>query len=190
MAEDLGHTLTGDQIELIDLYHQWILTEAVPAGGIGPAEVDRLPDRHLADSLLYARFFAPPKRLWDLGSGIGLPGIPLAVLLPETECVLIDRSGRRIELMKRAVRVLGLSNVVVRKDEIARLDGPVSVVVTRASLPPDRLLPHLERIVATGGVAVAGGSWVARPVHSGWVTEEAARGSLDRPVWLLIMRQQ
>src|SRR5690606_33665571 len=75
VAEDLGHTLTGDQIELIDLYHQWILTEAVPAGGIGPAEVDRLPDRHLADSLLYARFFAPPKRLWDLGSGIGLPGI-------------------------------------------------------------------------------------------------------------------
>ena len=92
--------------------------------------------------------------------------------------------------MKRVVRVLGLDNVVVRQDDIARLRGPVPVVVTRATLPPDELKAHLERILEPGGVAVAGGSWVAPPEHPGWTTEEAGRGSLDRPVWLLIMRRQ
>ena len=190
MAESLGHALSPGQVEVLDRFHDWIATEGVAAGGIGPAEIGRIHDRHIADSLLFARFFEPPPTLWDLGSGIGLPGIPLAVLHPGTECVLIDRSGRRVSLMKRVVRVLGLDNVVVRQDDIARLRGPVPVVVTRATLPPDELKAHLERILEPGGVAVAGGSWVAPPEHPGWTTEEAGRGSLDRPVWLLIMRRQ
>lgn len=190
VAEELGHPLTPDQDALLHQFHDWLLTEALAAGGIGPRETDRIQDRHIADSLIYAKFFAVPPILWDLGSGVGLPGIPLAIMFPETEHVLIDRSGRRVNLMKRAIRVLGLDNVTVRQEEIARLQGPVPVVVSRASLPPEQLRTHLERFLEPGGVAVIGGSWVAPPVHDGWITEEVVLRSLDRRVWLLIMRRQ
>lgn len=190
MAEEIGHPLTPEQTALLDRYHDWLLDEAIPAGGLGSGETDRIGDRHLADSLIYRRFFEPPPVLWDLGSGAGLPGVPLAILLPDTECVLVDRSGRRVQLLKRVVRVLGLDNVTVRQDEITRLQDPVPVVVSRASLPPEQLRPHLVRILEPGGIAVVGGSWVSRPEHDGWATEEVTLVSLDRTVWLLIMRRQ
>ncbi|MFO7298824.1 MAG: class I SAM-dependent methyltransferase [Actinomycetes bacterium] len=190
MAEEIGHPLDPDQVELLDRYRHWLATEAVTAGGIGPAEIDRLDDRHIADSILYAAFFSPPERAWDLGSGVGLPGIPLAVLLPDTDFVLIDRSGRRVDLLKRAVRVLGLENATVRQEDMSRLRGEVPVIVSRASLPPDELAPIARRLLAPGGIAVVGGSWVAPPEHDGWETRVVQSRSLDRTVWVLIMRRQ
>lgn len=182
--------MTGAQSHQLELFRDWLVVEAVASGGIGPGEIDRIDQRHLADSLLYSRFLGEPAVVCDLGTGVGLPGVPLAVLHPEIQFVLIDRAGRRIDLAKRAVRILDLENVTVRQDEIERLPGPFPAIVARASLPPQRLEPQVRRLLAPGGVAVVGGSWKDRREHAGWSTEEGTQGSLDRPVWFLIMRQQ
>jgi 16S rRNA (guanine527-N7)-methyltransferase len=127
-----------------------------------------------------------PQSVWDVGTGVGLPGIPLAVLLPETEFQLIDRSSRRTTLTRRAARILGLDNVIVVTRDVAKMTGSTDAVVSRATMTPDILasmcLPHLQ----PEGVIVVGGSWVERPMVEGWQT--LTTRVLDREVWLLKMR--
>jgi 16S rRNA G527 N7-methylase RsmG len=193
VAGSIGRSISPGQRTILLSYRDWLREEAIPAGGLGPEEAGRLEKRHIADSLLFYAGWErpdPPELLWDLGSGVGLPGIPLAVLLPETEVLLIDRSGRRVDLAKRAVRVLDLNNVTVQRAGVEALVGQAPMLVARAALPPDYLQPVMRRHLEPEGVAVVGGSWVAPPQlkSPGWEIKEIPRDSLDRPVWLLIMR--
>jgi 16S rRNA (guanine527-N7)-methyltransferase len=166
-------------------------TEGVSAGGIGPAEVDRVDRRHLADSILFAHLIGDqPGKVWDLGSGVGLPGIPLAIVHPEREFLLVDRSGRRVDLIKRALRILDLENCTVVREEISNLTPFLDTVVSRASLPPDRLGEEMRRLLGVGRIAVVAGSWEDCPTHQGWETIEIPRDVLDHTVWLLMMRRE
>lgn len=191
IAESAGFSLDRAQIELLGTYRDWLRTEAIPAGGLGPAEENRLNDRHLADSLLFARPFTnPPESLADLGTGVGLPGVPLAILWPETKVHLVDRSGKRIDLARRACRVLGLENVVSHHVDLENLSRHFPAIVSRATIPPDRMSRHLRRLLLPGGLAVVGGSWTSEPDMPDWDTVEIPAEILDRAIWLLIMRRQ
>lgn len=182
-------TLDPGQEGQIERYQSWLLAEALPAGGIGPAEIDRIGSRHLADSLLYAAFFPQDSsQVWDLGTGVGLPGIPLAIALPGTQFLLVERSGRRVGLLRRAIRILELDNCAVLQTEIDDLDGSAEVIVTRASLPPNEMAVMARRYLQPGGVAVMGGSWRERPVTDDWNVREIPHYALDHTIWLLIMR--
>ncbi len=182
----LGCELDDEQLGSIERYADWLTGEAVPAGGIGPHEGESLFDRHILDSLA---FLAPldrvPRSLIDVGSGVGLPGIPLAVVLKETEVVLLDRSGRRCALLKRAIRVLGLDNVEIAQADVAAVTRSAEVVVSRASLPAPDLLPHLRRMTDLGIVA---GSTVSEPEFEGYRTMKIVSRYLETPRWLLIMQ--
>lgn len=190
-AEFAGLAPDQRQVGLMERFSLWLRTEGVAAGGIGSGEVDRIDRRHLADSLLLAsELDEATSQVWDLGSGAGLPGIPLAICMPETEYVLIDRSGRRVDLMRRAVRVLGLDNCEVRQADFEGLTTEIEAIVSRASRPPAELRVVVERCLAPGGVAVVAGSWRTMPDEVGWTTVEIPRDVLDQTVWLLIMRRQ
>ena len=183
--------LSKEQMTLLSTYQDWLASEAFTSGGIGPGEVDRLEIRHIGDSLLFATVFDDdPVSVWDLGSGVGLPGIPLGILLPNTQFHLLDRSGRRVDLANRAVRILGLDNVSIETTDIELLSGTVDVLVSRASLPPERLAIIAKKTLVPGGLAVIGGSWEQRPSHPEWETVEIPPDPLDQPVWLLMMRRQ
>jgi 16S rRNA (guanine(527)-N(7))-methyltransferase RsmG len=174
----------------LERYRGWLLTEAAEAGGIGPNESDRIDNRHIGDSLLFAAGFEKrPARVLDVGSGVGLPGIPLAVLMPETSFHLLDRSRRRVDLMKRATRILDLPNVEVVHGDIVDWTRPVEGIVSRASLSPETALSSFGRLLTTNGVAVVGGSWGSRPDIAGFQPLEVPATVLDQTVWLLIMRQ-
>lgn len=191
IAESTGFSLEESQIERLVKYRDWLATEAVKTGAIGPEETTRLDIRHIGDSLLFSRFIADDTpEVWDLGSGAGLPGIPLSILHPETQFVLIDRSERRVDLMRRVTRVLELENVEVAHVDISDLDGSVGLIVSRATIPPDRAYPLVEPLLSPDGTAVFGGSWSSRPHHRGWETVEVGTEVLDQPVWLLIMRRR
>jgi len=93
-----------------------------------PAE---MVTRHLLDSLAVAPFVRGAS-LADLGTGAGLPGIPLAILAPEREHVLIDSNGKKIRFVREAVRALRLENVRVEQARVESARGSYDCVTARA----------------------------------------------------------
>lgn len=176
-------------MESLGAYRDWLESEAIPAGGMGPDELDRLDERHIGDSLLFLPFLPVGGPILDAGSGVGLPGIPLAIVRPDLHFILLDRSERRADLLRRALRVLAITNAEVAETDIGGWNEPVPGVVSRATIPPDAFLPALPRLLLPGGIAVLGGSWTSKPMATGYEIKEIDLKVLAQPVWLLIMRQ-
>ena len=173
-------------VEQLAILRAWLIDEALPAGGIGPHEIDRIDDRHIVDSLLFAGVWQTGGPVMDLGTGVGLPGLPLAICTPDRHFRLVDRSARRVSLVRRAVRVLELANVEAIEGDIVDCDWSGSTVVTRASLSPDRF----RTLVADKGMPdelLIAGSHRERPDFTGFETVEIPAEILDRPVWVLRM---
>jgi 16S rRNA (guanine527-N7)-methyltransferase len=96
---------------------------------------------------------ASPPSIADVGSGAGLPGIPLAVCLPWARVSLIERMGRRAGFLRNAAAVLGLSNVRVEEADMEKLpEGSFDLVVCRAFKPLDEGLKSLLRLSNTAAV--------------------------------------
>lgn len=190
-GEWAGRELASTQLTQLDQYRDWLLTEAVEAGGIGPNEMTRVDNRHIGDSLLFAGGFGhSPSHILDVGSGVGLPGVPLSIIMPGTDFSLLDRSSRRVDLMRRVTRVLDLPNVEVVHGDISNWQMPVDGIVSRASLAPEEALIRFSHVLESHGTAVVGGSWAAPPTVSGFDLLEVPGTVLDQKVWLLIMRPQ
>ena len=190
-----GSELTPAQRDQLEEFGRWLGTEAIDAGGIGPDEGSRLADRHLADSIIFATAWdQTPTDLLDVGSGVGLPGIPLAITHPDTAVTLLDRSGERCRLARRAVRVLGLENVSVEQRDVRHATGRRDVVTFRASLRPAAAVAAALPLLADRGCAVIGLSRTAEPdisrIEPPGTTLDLLRidqGVLDSPAWLLRM---
>ncbi len=151
--------LDDPETALFDRFAIWLVEEAIPAGGLGPNEANRVWERHIVDGVLFAAGWdkdQPPESIVDLGSGVGLPAVPLALLWPQTQVIAIERSGRRADLLKRAVRIVGMDNIEVRQTEIAR--APRAPMVTmRAVLAPSDW-ESVRHLATPGGVVLVGGS--------------------------------
>ena len=196
LADWLGIPLSAAQHTQLERFGQWLLDEAAPAGGIGPREAERLFDRHVGDSLTYVTAVpTDAERLVDVGSGVGLPGLPIAIAGPDRQVTVLDRSGRRVDLLRRAVRILGLPNVRVRHADVTDIDEAFEVAVFRASLPADRAAATLPTLVVPGGTGVVGMSRLDQRPDMPDLPDgidahlRAVRAPmLDSPSWLLRMR--
>ncbi len=189
-AKWAGLNLPGTAVTRLMQYRDWLGDEGIRGGGLGRGEGDRIDRRHIGDSLLFSRFIeSATDEVWDLGSGVGLPGIPLAVVMPGTRFVLVDRSARRTELARRIIRILQLENVQVIQDDFKSLEVRAKTIVSRATLPPPKAGRLFSELLAGGGRAVVGGSWEAEPHYRGWETHHVPAWVLDQDVWLLMMRQ-
>jgi 16S rRNA (guanine527-N7)-methyltransferase len=185
------------EYQALAAFSEWLGAEAVEAGGVGPMEAPRIIDRHVADSLVFAGAWGDvPDRALDVGAGVGLPGIPLAITHPQTKFTLLDRSERRCRLARRAVRILGLQNVSVEQRDIQLEAGTWPAILFRASLPPDQALAVAAPLLDVGGSAVVGLSRTAEPTRlpqapPGTETDlvHIGIGVLDSPAWLLRMRK-
>ena len=111
--------------------------------------------RHLLDSLA-ALAFLHGETLADLGSGAGLPGIPLAIARPDLAVTLIESNGKKARFLREAARALPLPNVTIREARIQDAAGPFDSVTARA-------FASLADMLAWGGhLLAADGRWLAR----------------------------
>jgi 16S rRNA (guanine(527)-N(7))-methyltransferase RsmG len=127
------------------------------AGSHSAGSHSAVPDSATPDSATPDSATAHPVTLVDLGSGAGLPGVVLALLLPDVEVTLLERMERRAAFLEECVRVLGLRNAQVRCGRAEDLAGKVAadVVTARAVAPMDRLAGLALGLVRPGGLVLA-----------------------------------
>ncbi|QDW66843.1 16S rRNA (guanine(527)-N(7))-methyltransferase RsmG [Luteimonas granuli] len=107
---------------------------------------------HLLDSLSMHAHVRGVARLADLGTGAGLPGIPLAIALPELQVTLVESNGKKARFLREAVRTLGLANVRVAESRAEALDMPGAFDAITA-----RAMATLADLVTVGGHLLAPG---------------------------------
>ena len=97
-------------------------------------DVDELYLRHVLHSLGIAKIyqFAPGEQVLDVGTGGGFPGIPLAILFPDTHFTLVDAIGKKIRVVEEVVRGLGLVNVRAKQVRAEELPGTYDYIISRA----------------------------------------------------------
>lgn len=182
-----GQRPTDEVIGKLTTLAEWLVAEAIPQGGLGPNEATDVVNRHILGSAAFSLGFPkPPSVCWDLGTGVGLPGLVLAVLWPTTRMVLIDRSQMRCDLARRASRIIDVA-VEVKNFDLEELNAQTEAIVSRATVPALRLLSILEGLLAPGGVAVVSGS-KATPTPP-FLAITIPKGVLYPPPRLLMMRR-
>ena len=158
-AADAGAAIFGARLDIARRYTELLAGAGVERGLLGPREVDRLWDRHLLNSAAVEELLDPGERVIDIGSGAGLPGIPLAIARPDLEIVLLEPLLRRSEFLTEAVAELGLAVEVVRgraeEPWVRDQFGARDVAVSRAVAPLDRLTKWSMPLLRAGGRMVA-----------------------------------
>lgn len=149
----------GERLPLVLRYAELLRDTGVTHGLIGPRETDRLWTRHLLNCAVVAELIGSGSRVLDIGSGAGLPGIPLALARPDLEIVLLEPMARRVAWLEHAVETLGLPTAVVRgraEDAgIRRSWRGADVVTARAVAPLHRLAGWALPFLRPGGTLLA-----------------------------------
>ena len=138
-------------------YAELLAGPGVERGLIGPGEKARIWDRHLLNSGVVTELMPAESEVADLGSGAGLPGLVLAILLPRSAVTLVEPMERRTAFLGECVAELGLANVEIRRGRGEELAGQL-----RADVVTSRAVARLDRLaVLAAGLARPGGQVLA-----------------------------
>jgi 16S rRNA (guanine527-N7)-methyltransferase len=153
---EIARQLYRDQFPLINRYVDILRLTAVAWGLLGPREADRLWDRHILNSAALSGLIAADSAVADVGSGAGLPGIPLAILRPDIRMTLIEPLLRRSTFLTQTVEELGITDhVTVVRSRAEDHQQSYDVVAARALAPLNRLIGWCNRLRAPDGVILA-----------------------------------
>jgi 16S rRNA (guanine527-N7)-methyltransferase len=146
----------GGQSESINSYVDILADRGIDWGLLGPREADRLWDRHILNSVAFQSLIPTGSTVADIGSGAGLPGIPLAILRLDLVVSLIEPLLRRATFLTEVVHELGLADrvQVIRsraEDHHAKYDA----VTSRALAPLPRLVEWCEPLRSSSGQILA-----------------------------------
>ncbi|MFJ3306049.1 16S rRNA (guanine(527)-N(7))-methyltransferase RsmG [Streptomyces sp. NPDC086549] len=141
-APEKAREVFGDRFADAVRYAELLAEAGVQRGLIGPREVPRLWERHLLNCAVLSEVVPEGVTVCDVGSGAGLPGIPLALVRDDLKITLLEPLLRRTNFLTEVVELLGLDHVTVvrgRAEEVMGKLQPVHVVTARAVAPLDRL---------------------------------------------------
>lgn len=167
---DAAAEVFGPGAGLIRQYVDILASRGIDWGLIGPREGDRLWERHVLNSVAVAPLVPLGASVVDVGSGAGLPGLPLAILRENLVVTLLESLLRRVTFLELAVEELGLEGrVSVLRSRAEDHRGSYDVVTSRAVAPLPRLVEWCWPLVAPGGriVALKGSSAEAELAEAG-----------------------
>lgn len=155
-AADAARECFGERWPSIERYVDILLSRGVDWGLVGPREHDRIWQRHILNCLAPARLIPEGAEVVDVGSGAGLPGIPLALYRADLRVTLLDSLQRRVAFLEDVVSELELQGRVrVLRARAEETDGDFDVVVARAVAPLSLLVPWTQGLRAKQGTLLA-----------------------------------
>ncbi|WP_224758464.1 16S rRNA (guanine(527)-N(7))-methyltransferase RsmG [Corynebacterium stationis] len=165
-----------DRLLLAEKYHDLLATDGSTRGFIGPREVPRLWERHLINCAVIGDVMDEGATVVDVGSGAGLPGIPLAIARPDLQITLIEPLLKRSVFLQEVVDKLALDNVAVIRGRAE--EGPIKKAVAGADIVTSRAVAPLGKLAKWSLPLVRrGGEMIAMKGES--VHEELARDAAD-----------
>ncbi|KFC17076.1 16S rRNA methyltransferase GidB [Cutibacterium acnes HL201PA1] len=152
----IAERLYRDNYKTIQKYVDILASRGVDWGLIGPREIGRLWERHILNSIALESLIPEGCHVADVGSGAGLPGIPLAILRPDLEMTLIEPMLRRSNFLTEALDELGLDDrVTVVRGRAEDADLHVDVVVSRAVAKLATLINWTADLIVDSGSLLA-----------------------------------
>jgi 16S rRNA (guanine527-N7)-methyltransferase len=153
---EIARGIYGAEFPAINRYVDILRSTAVEWGLLGPREAERLWDRHILNSAALSELIPADSAVADVGSGAGLPGIPLAILRPDLRVTLIEPLLRRSTFLTQTVEELQISDrVEVVRSRAEDHRQTYHIVVARALAPLDRLIGWCNPLRAPDGVILA-----------------------------------
>ena len=142
---ELSEVQRQQMSQLESLYPEWNAKINV----ISRKDIDNLEVNHLLHSLGIVKFvkFTPGTRVMDLGTGGGLPGIPLAIYYPEVTFHLVDRIGKKLRVAQDIAERIGLKNVTFQHGDVKEVKGKFDFVVSRAVMDLGDMVPLVKRFI-------------------------------------------
>ncbi len=156
-APEAARILFGDRLEVARHYVALLASTGVEHGLVGPREVPRLWTRHLLNCAVAGELIPQGARVVDVGSGAGLPGIPLALARPDLQVHLVEPLLRRVRWLTASIDDLGLSHVTVHRGRAEDLPASEAsgIVTARAVARLARLAAWCAPVVLPGGRLLA-----------------------------------
>lgn len=150
--EPAASAIFGPRRGLARRYAEALAGPGVERGLVGPREVGRLWDRHLLNCAVIGELLERGDRVVDIGSGAGLPGVPLAIARPDLQVVLLEPLLRRTEFLREMVTDLGVAVEIVRGMPLIRPNGRMLAI--KGERAHDEVREHRRVMIASGAVDV------------------------------------
>lgn len=186
MTNEFFKDLTALQQEqfgmLQSLYEDWNSKINV----VSRKDIDKLELHHVLHSLAIAKFadkagiFTPGTRVMDVGTGGGFPGIPLAIMYPEVDFLLVDSIGKKIKVVEEVSKALGLKNVRAVKSRVEEIDEKFDFIVSRAVTDLVNFLPWVKGKYGKGIIYLKGGDLLPGGELYREVENAASRNRIDK----------
>ncbi len=149
------HSISDQQLALVSAHLGLLLKWNAKMNLTAVRDPEEIVTRHFGESFFAAQHVLPDPNgsgsLFDVGSGAGFPGIPIAISTPKLKVTLIEAQQKKAVFLREAIRTLQLANVEVVQERVERVQGQADVVTLRAVEQFNRVLPAAAELVAKGG---------------------------------------